>query len=221
MARKRVRRKTRGGYKMTSARRAALRKAQLASARKRRGRGKVRSHVSRNRRRYAVGGAVAVTAVAGLTARHKLSGSKLGGFTTQNVSLIDQIHGTKNPVPLVRGIKVNRSSNHIDVSIRLPKGMRGVAAYNHRPVNIPSARKMVTGVKQSDLLKPIRDRRQIKQAAERKAAWQRDLAAIRLKEQAEAKREYARKQRRAKALKKRREEASSLAKAQAHILEMV
>ena len=220
MARKRVRRTARSGYKLTAKRRAALRKAQLASARKRRGRGKARAHISRNRKKYIAGG-VAITAVAGLTARHKLSGSKLGGFTTQNVSVIDQVHGTKNPAPLVRGVQVNRSKNHVDVQIRLPKGMRGVAAYNHKSIDIKSPRKIVTGVKQSDLLKPIRDKRQIKQAAARKVAWQRDLAAIRLKERSEAKREYAKRQRRAKAMKKRREEAASLAKAQAHILEMV
>lgn len=220
MARKRVRRTARGGYKLTARRRTALRKAQMASARARRGHGKARAHVSRNRKKYIAGGVV-VGAVAVGVARHKISGSKLGGFTTKNVSLIDQIHGTKNPVPLVRGIKVNRSAGHVDASIRLPRGMRGVTAYNHKSIDLSSAGKIMTGVKQSSLLKPIHDRKQIKEASQRKAAWQRDLAAIKLKEQNKAKREYQQKQRRIKASKKRKADADALAKAGGFIAEMV
>lgn len=56
----------RRAYRMTPARRAALRKAQIASARKRRGRtSQVKSHIQRNKKRYVVAGGVAV-AVGGI-----------------------------------------------------------------------------------------------------------------------------------------------------------
>lgn len=85
MAKRRVRRTARGAYKMTSRRKAALRKAQIASARKRRG-----------RRRAAVAGAVGVGAIVGTGVyRHKKSGSSLSLVKGKSV----------NGNPMKRGIR--------------------------------------------------------------------------------------------------------------------
>ena len=45
-------------YRMTPARRAALRKAQQASARKRRGHGKVRTHLKKHKKKYIAGAVI-------------------------------------------------------------------------------------------------------------------------------------------------------------------
>lgn len=69
-----------GAYRMTSSRRAALRKAQMASARKRKRNAKIRN--------VALVGA-GVTAIAGaVVARHKLSGSTLARKTYPNASIV-------------------------------------------------------------------------------------------------------------------------------------
>lgn len=73
MAKRRTRRRNR--YRMTPRRRAALKKAQLASAKKRSGLAKVGNHISNNRVRYAAGLASAAV-IGGVVARHKLSGSE-------------------------------------------------------------------------------------------------------------------------------------------------
>lgn len=70
----------RGAYRMTSARRVALRKAQMASARKRKRNTKIRN--------VALVGA-GVTAIAGAAvARHKLSGSTFSRKTYPNASIV-------------------------------------------------------------------------------------------------------------------------------------
>lgn len=95
MAKRRYHR-PRGRYKMTPARKAALRKAQLISARKRRGKSiipqSVRSHVSRNKGKYIAAGTGAAV-LAGAIARHKISGSKfvVGTKTPTTISPVSKI----------------------------------------------------------------------------------------------------------------------------------
>lgn len=76
------------GYRMTPARRSALRKAQLASARKRKGRGTaIRTHVGRNRGKY-IGGFVTIAGIGGAVGAHKASGSTLRVRKSRNVSSV-------------------------------------------------------------------------------------------------------------------------------------
>ena len=101
-------------HRMTPKRKAALRKAQLASARKRRSSGvsKARRHISRNRGKY-IAGAAAVAVVGGAVARHKLSGSQVQFMTGTNTSLVT---GKR----LGQGVRTTRNglTTHVHAGVR-------------------------------------------------------------------------------------------------------
>ena len=142
-------------YRMTPKRRAALRKAQLASAKKRSRLGSAKAHVSRNRGKYA--GAAAALGIAALTVRHKKSGSSLG-FSRRKGSM--QATTTHQPVQFnsagfrvgggsqtvygvstpSRALSLGRNGNRFHIGI----GSHDLV-YTHR--SLGKARSTVTGTK--------------------------------------------------------------------------
>jgi hypothetical protein len=91
-------------HAMTPKRRAALKKAQLASARKRKGRG----HFSRNRKRYAAAAVVGAGVFAAGAAAHRTKGRKLKGKGSghpRNVSKRVPSRAVRNNADARRGKK--------------------------------------------------------------------------------------------------------------------
>lgn len=132
-------------YRFTNQRRKALKKAQLISARKRKGRGGSRS-MSKNQRRAAVGVlATSGIAIAGTAAyaRHKISGSQFIG----NV-------GSRSDTPMIRVVGVEvpgtragiRVSNYgggdfaVTGTHRNKRGDKQLFAYRHRPLTMDAVK---------------------------------------------------------------------------------
>lgn len=115
-----------GRYRMTPRRRAALRKAQLASARKRK----------RNRRiAIGAGAGVGIAALAGAgVTRHKMSGSQLSMQTGTNMSSITgkQLSGG------VRG-SYSKLGTGRTASVVVAKGTKKrIISYTHKPLKLGS-----------------------------------------------------------------------------------
>lgn len=136
-------------YRLTASRKRALRKAQLISARKRRGKGKPKRKLSRNQRRAAIGVAgvsAAVLTGTGAYARHKASGSKIIGpigprtaTPTINIAGV-QLPGTR------AGIRVHRYKGEgfaITGVHRNKKGDKHVFTYRHNPLTKEAVKAMV------------------------------------------------------------------------------
>ena len=119
--------RARGAYRMTPKRRAALRKAQAASARKRRGRN----------RKIAVGVAAGVGVGAVLGAgvyRHKASGSSLGFRTFDQKALVAVSRRTtsSNTGAPKRGITGVEKTNRISFGTKLTGSVE--VSYRHRTI---------------------------------------------------------------------------------------
>jgi hypothetical protein len=125
-------------YVLTAKRRAALRKAQLASARKRRGK----------RRKVAIASGVTAGVLGAGVARHKISGSKISVRITSSKSLsgAEAVPGAKGYIRTGKGLDVNR------VPTRFFTAATRVSKSNRRGVSIPRA---ILGVG------PVRGRRTI------------------------------------------------------------
>lgn len=130
MAKRRYHR--RGRYRMTPARKVALRKAQMISARKRKGHGlqsRVSAHVSRNRGKYIAAG-TGTAVLAGAIARHRLTGSK---FITGVKSPVTMKTSVTAKGPAVRfdshGMRVGKATQIVTGST--PVGKAGFRVHSH------------------------------------------------------------------------------------------
>lgn len=122
--------RARGAYRMTAKRRAALRKAQMASARKRRGRA------------IKVAAGVGTAAVLGAAVyRHKASGSSFSAAKRPNVSAV-----TGSPLP--SGLRVGRAGKSV-LGTYGRSGQRYQIAYNHK--SLGKARRTVVGLHTPDM----------------------------------------------------------------------
>lgn len=118
----------RSNYRMTPARRAALRKAQLASARKRSRGASFKSsaratgrHINRNRGKY-----IAAVAVVGAVAGHKLSGSELSIGVKRDPRDSQKRLAAPGRFVSPRQIGVSRSGNTISAMIKPVAGQAGL-----------------------------------------------------------------------------------------------
>lgn len=125
-------------YQLTAARKRALHRAQLISARKRKGRGK---RVSRNTK-------IAAASVAGVSAavllgsaaygRHKVSGSSMYGASPRGVTPMINVVGVEVPGTTRAGLRIARYNRRegfaVNYTHRNKHGDRTIFSYRHIPL---------------------------------------------------------------------------------------
>ena len=128
----------------TPARRAALRKAQLESAKKRKGSGRVKLHFTRNRGKYASAG-VAAGVLTAAVARHKLTGSTFGVSVHSNSGIGSGSVGMsahQRPKPGFSSYELKSVNNYTSKVYRYlgkPRAKTGNSVsfhYNHVPTSV-------------------------------------------------------------------------------------